>query len=189
MKPDYLHYITTDDFSKHDERVKWYTENIFSLYDSLETKCVLENNKIIVYGDLLIPDIYEEIPYKVDEVYGDVVLVNSSEHKLGKLKSLKNFPTIIHGKFDCRMNPNLKTLEGGPEYVGGSYWCSSCSLTNLNGIAKYIGGSLLAFGNQLANLNALKDVVIKQDITLTENQNMLNDSYYKTLRKENKISD
>jgi hypothetical protein len=178
-------FLTTDDYSKSDPRIMWIIDNISSLYESKETICKVENGKVIIYGDILISDEYRELPYKIDEVYGSVIIENAYQHKHGELRSLKNFPTIIHGKFDCQMNPKLKTLEGGPEVVDGSYWCNGCSLTDLNGVAKQIGGHLLAFNNKITDISALKSSKINMNITLSESA--YKDPYYKELQKQNKI--
>lgn len=193
MKPDFINsdfrFLTSDQHSESDARVQWCLDNIATIYNSEESICKIdENNKLIIYGDILIPDEYEELPIKIDEVYGNVIVGNTINHVNGYLKSLKNFPTKIHGKFDCRMNPNLKTLENGPEWVGGSYWCNGCSLKNFNGIAKYIGGSLLAFANDIEDLSALRNCNIKHQLTLSSNV-AINDPYRIVLQRLNKIAE
>ena len=57
----------------------------------------------------------------------------------GNLESLIGCPNKVTGNFDCSCS-HLTSLEGAPEYVGGSFRCSSClGLTSLKGAPKKVG--------------------------------------------------
>ena len=59
-----------------------------------------------------------------DEKYSYVVNVNSCVHLFKKkLKNIKVKFNEINGYFNCNMN-ELKSLEGCPNIVNGSFYCS-----------------------------------------------------------------
>jgi hypothetical protein len=51
-----------------------------------------------------------------------------------KLVDLKGAPRKVLGYFGCSMNPNLKTFEGGPQFVGRKFMAFDVDLDNLNGL-------------------------------------------------------
>lgn len=58
------------------------------------------------------------------------------------LESLEGCPQKVGGNFDCRYCEKLKSLRGCPEEVGASFACNGCSkLTSLEGCPKKVGKS------------------------------------------------
>lgn len=152
--------VTTDSSIYFDDnRVKWIYENLYGQYKNFEV--VVENNKIIVYGNVMIPHEYESIPIKIDEVYGNVIIDNyNSNNAHGNLKTLKNFPTIIHGDFKCRLNKDLTSLEGGPTQVDGDFICVGCGLTSIKHMPKKIGNNFYVYSNHINDVTPLFESVI-----------------------------
>jgi hypothetical protein len=57
----------------------------------------------------------------------------------------------VRGYFDCE-NKELKTLEGAPQWVSGSFWAGVNQLKNLNGVPQWVGDTFSCVNNQLENL-------------------------------------
>lgn len=149
----------------NEEKIKWCKKNL--LGKNIQINEV--DGKFVINGNVVLNDEISELPFKINEIHGSFVTNNSIEKRKGRLKSLKNMPDVIFGKFDISMNPELKSLEGGPSIVHGSYWCHNCSLENLNGIAKQIDGSLLAFNNQISDANGLMGSNVKDSVIIGSN--------------------
>jgi hypothetical protein len=60
-------------------------------------------------------------------------------------RSFDRFPVQFaptKGDFDCFSCPNLTSLEGAPEHVGGNFSCSHCpNLVSLKGAPSHVGGN------------------------------------------------
>lgn len=146
--------------SQHDEqqynmlRLEWCKKHLFGQYNT-KLKYGIKDNMFIIHGDVIIPNTCSALPYKIDKVYGNVVTENFLTQCSGNLITLKNFPTAIYGNFNCAFNEQLKSLEYGPEYVGGSYRCNNCGLTDLKGLAKTIEGSLIIYNNNIEDISPL----------------------------------
>jgi hypothetical protein len=74
---------------------------------------------------------------------------------LGKMKKLPVKFGKVSEYFDCYRN-KLTTLEGCPNYVGGSFDCYNNKLTTLEGCPKYIGGRLWCNENKLSTLKGIE---------------------------------
>lgn len=140
-------------------RWKWCTDNISGRYSPEGFRVVIDGDRLVIYGDIIIYDNFEELPYEafIDEVFGDVYISNSISNKRGILKSLKNMPAIIHGSFCCCNNPELTTLEGGPDAVDECYNAHHCGLTNLKGIAKS-ADIIKVYANKLTDIEDINGV-------------------------------
>jgi len=57
----------------------------------------------------------------------------------------------VTGYFDCSNN-QLKTLKGGPNYVGDAYFCSNNQLKTLEGSPNWVGKYFRCSNNQLKTL-------------------------------------
>jgi hypothetical protein len=66
--------------------------------------------------------------------------------KKNKLKSLEGCPTVVGGSFRCHYN-KLKSLVGSPETVGGNFDCSDNKLTSLEGCPKEVRGDFWCINN------------------------------------------
>lgn len=189
MKPTDLNIVIINESEKYlgDDRVKWCYENLYSQYGkNFEVK--LENNKVIIYGSIMVPGIYDKLPYKIDEVYGNVIVDNFQENISGNITTLQNFPTIIHGDFVCRSNPKLLTLDNGPEIVDGDFNCASCGLTDISQMPKYIGGNFYVFCNKIEDLQPIKKSNINGSIDIQFNP-CENSETYRELKLKYKISE
>src|SRR5437764_15140322 len=65
------------------------------------------------------------IPFKFHEVNGDF-FVDGCE-----LVSLDGCPQKVYGNFKCDDNPRLKSLKGGPKFVGQKYSARYTGITTL----------------------------------------------------------
>ena len=173
--------------NKIDPRIKWIKESLYSLDSNFSVE-IDNNDKVVIHGNILIPSMYTNLPYKIDEIFGNVIIDNIQEPiKYGNLSSLQNFPTIIHGDFICKLNPKLKSLKGGPEKVEGNFICAECGLTSIDHLPKYIGGNLDLYNNEIRNLSPINEskVIGLVDVQFNPCEN---DKTYNALLKENKIS-
>ena len=59
--------------------------------------------------------------------YGDIINLMVFSNKL---TSLKGCPKSIRGDFNCSKNPLLKTLDGMPIDIGGSFICFNTGMTD-----------------------------------------------------------
>lgn len=170
----------------NDSRVKWIYENLYS--KSKQFKVDLMNDKVIIHGDIFVPGMYDKILYKIDEVYGNVIVDNINEPPtFGNIKSLENFPTIIHGNFICKLNPHLISLKGGPEIVDGDFICVGCGLKDLNYMPKIIGGNLVVYNNNISILTPIFESNISGSIDVQFNP-CTNDKVYQQLLKTHKLA-
>ena len=171
----------------NDPRVKWIYENLYGEFEDF-TVNIDDNNKIIIHGNICIPGEYDSIPYKIDEVYGNVVIDNIKEPVYyGNLNSLENFPSKIHGNFICKMNPNLISLKGGPEEVDGDFICVGCGLKDINEMPKVINGNFYVYKNSIEDLSPVLNSKIKGLIDVEFNP-CVNTEIYTKLQKLNKIA-
>jgi len=70
-----------------------------------------------------------------------------------QLTTLDGSPQYVHREFDVDSNPlGSNGLRGGPQQVGGNYWCNHCSLTTLEGAPKRVGEGFYCSDTQLQNL-------------------------------------
>ena len=145
------------------------------------------DDKIIINGDIFISH-DKEIPYKIFEVFGNVIINNiKNAPKFGNLKSFKNFPTKIHGNFICKMNPELESLEDCPEVIDKDFQCVACGLKSLDHMPKYIGGNLLIYNNNIKDLSPVVNSNIYGTIDAQFNP-CESTSLYSNLLNENKLS-
>ena len=192
MKTNNLNIIVLPDSSIYlnDERVKWIYENLYGQYGR-DFQVKLEDEKVVVYGSIMIPYQYDKLEVKIDEVYGNVVIDNYNNHIQGNLTTLENFPTIIHGDFKCKWQPNLLSLKGGPKQVDGDFICVACGLTSLDYLPEKIGRNLVVYSNKIENLLPILESKITGLIDIEYNPceksqeyiNMLKTKKYKFVNK------
>lgn len=169
--------------NQEDNRINWCKDNLLP-YMCKDFDCYIdENNKLVINGGIIVCNDFEELPVKIDIVHGSVMLDNVFTKNKGQFKSLKNMPDHIDGMFNIGLNETIESLEYGPSYVGGSYWCNGCGLTSMHGIAKYIGGSLLAFSNNIKNIDDLIGSHINDDIVFSNNPIYESFEYNKIINK------
>ena len=103
-------------------------------------------DRVCVDGSVLLNNIQlTEIPFQFGVVKGDL---NISENRL---KSLEGCPMEVGGTFDCSSNL-LTSLEYAPSKVGGSFYCYVNKLVDLQGSPSYIEGNFMAAYNKLKSL-------------------------------------
>jgi hypothetical protein len=137
------------------QAIEWCRNNIKGFNVSVE----VDANNIIVKGNncYIDDDTLERLPYKIYKVEGNFsVCGDPTVPRTMNLRSLENFPEIVTGNFNIKLNPNLTSLVGGPTEVGGYYNCAHCGLTTLNGIASNIGYYIAAYKNPLENIDILE---------------------------------
>lgn len=137
-----------------EERRQWCLNNLIGRYKPNDFEVYIDNGKLVIDGSVIIYDNFLELPDEalIDIVKGDVFISNTIEFRKGALKSLKNMPRIITGHFICGNNPEITTLEGGPEQVGGTFAINHCSLKDLKGCPKVLG-ILKVYSNKLENID------------------------------------
>lgn len=86
-----------------------------------------------------------ELPIKFDYIMGDFDVVGCG------LNTLKNFPEIIEGDFDCSNNL-IDNLIGGPLRVDGDYISKECTLNSLEGAPEKIKRDFIVSMNNINNL-------------------------------------
>ena len=68
-----------------------------------------------------------------------------------RLKSIEGSPVIVAGSFNCSFNL-LETLKGAPRKVGNNFNCSDNLLTSLEYAPEYTNGMFFATRNKITNL-------------------------------------
>lgn len=122
------------------------------------------DNNIIIDGDVVIFNFenYNQFPVKIHKVNGSVQWYGGI-NKIGEpgtLTSLVNFPDIVTGDVQIFKNQNLTTLDGCPKYIGGTFQCDYCNISDISGIAEYIGKDCIMNYNPISDINALHHVKI-----------------------------
>lgn len=90
----------------------------------------------------------ERFNFDLDEVTGSFWCNDNP------LISLKGSPKKVGGNFNCH-GCNLKTLEGGPEYVDKTFACYDNPLISLKGAPKYVGND---FSCEMTNIKSLDGI-------------------------------
>lgn len=78
----------------------------------------------------------------------------------GEMTSLEGTPDYVGGSFDCSYNL-LQTLENGPKYVGGSYYVQSNKLTKIlpsHNLPKRLEKLVINFNIYLDDVSGLEDI-------------------------------
>ncbi len=82
-----------------------------------------------------------KIPFKFGRVTGNFSILGAD------LKSLEGCPYYVGGSFRCNDN-KLKNLKGSPTEVGGIFFCDHNELESLEGMPLEIGGSFVCWSNE-----------------------------------------
>ncbi len=98
---------------------------------------------IVVFGSVFINGFLSKLPVQFLEVTGDFC---TNEYLS---KTLEGCPKNVMGTFDARKTYNLPSLMGGPERVGGHYYCNGSFLPSLEGAPKYVAGQFQCHQNNL----------------------------------------
>lgn len=168
------------------QAINWLKANLHSTSSNFRIED--KNGKIIIHGNVLIPSDIEELPYKIDEVFGNVIVDNICEPvRYGNLKSFKNFPTVVHGDVVCKKN-TIKSLVGCPEQVDGNFVCVNCGLTSIKGMPKVIKGNFIAFNNGVNDMSPILESKISGLVDLQFNP-CEKTELYAELRVKNKLSE
>ena len=84
------------------------------------------------------------------------------------LTTLKGGPEYVGGNFWCGSNPRLKSLKHGPKYVGGTYDCSYNNLKSLSSLPDIVFNDLDVSGNKLRHMRSFPSFV-KGELNMSEN--------------------
>ena len=88
--------------------------------------------------------------FKFGKIDGNFICSNT------KIKSLEGAPEVVDGSFDCSHCDDLVSLKGAPEQCE-KFVCSYCpKLTNLKGISKKINYGIWC--NECENLKSIDDI-------------------------------
>ena len=90
------------------------------------------------------------LPIKFNVIHGNFTVYNTD------FSTLENWcPNEVRGTFDCSMNPQLKSLKGGPRIVQNNFICTFNNLTDLNYSPQYTGGYYNVMKNNLSSIEGL----------------------------------
>ena len=95
----------------------------------------------------------DKLPLKFNRVTKNFRLNNIG------LKSLEGSPKWVGGTFDCGENL-LTSLKGSPEFVGGVFNCDNNDLTDLEFGPKQVGKDYNFDSNEIYNFDSLKSVKV-----------------------------
>jgi len=85
------------------------------------------------------------------------------------LKTLEGGPEYVGGSFWCGSNPSLRSLKHGPKYVGRIYECSYNGLTSLKHLPEELNGDFEAAGNKFTTMKGFPSY-IKGEFDMTGNK-------------------
>ena len=68
------------------------------------------------------------------------------------LQDMSMTPRRVGDSFTISGNRNIRSLKGGPEYVGGNYVCMDCNLESLEGAPEKVGEDFTCIENYLRTL-------------------------------------
>lgn len=107
---------------------------------------VNSQNELIIDGDLkpLVP--FNEIPFKVRLVTGDVIIENVT------MEDLTNAPEIVKGSFTAK-GCKLKRLDGAPKVINGDEIdISNNELIEINKLPQFFSGSVNCSNNFICSI-------------------------------------
>jgi len=165
------------------DRINWYRENINS--DNITYNIV--DNKLVVKGNIVIPETCEQLEYKIDELHGNIMTANSKNRTKGKLKSLTNFPDIVYGYVDISFNNKLTSLDGAPKEIKGYLKCNNCSLASADGISENVGGDVYLYNNPLKDISSLVEMNTNGYIDIDNTDVRIDNESYRILVCEQRI--
>ncbi|WQJ53695.1 MAG: hypothetical protein [Wendovervirus sonii] len=171
--------------SEKDERIIWCENNISTETNNLQYEIL--NGKLIIHGNIIIPDGIGELGVKIDEVYGNIYLENTLTNTKGYFTSLKNFPDVVHGSVNISMNPNIKSFKGCPRKIEGFFKCNACGFTSTDYISEYIGGKLILYNNPINDIKNLTKIYVNGMIDIDFIKVRPTDETYKKLLENHKI--
>lgn len=108
------------------------------------------DGSIDLYGDFTSIIDFKKFPITFNAVYGDFRVTHS------KLRSLEGGPKYVSGNYYCNRNP-IKSLKGGPIEVGGDFDCRDTKITQLKYAPREVGGDVLC-GPNINSTQGLKKV-------------------------------
>lgn len=120
----------------------------------------INNNGMFQWGDVNVNSIV--LPDTIEDLNGLPKVFSGSIHWNGMsapgkivIKSLQGCPEEIGGSFDCHKCENLTSLEGAPKKVGVHFMCYYCkNLKSLKGAPEEVGGKFDCHGCE--HLTSLK---------------------------------
>ena len=105
----------------------------------------ITNEGVNVFGDVIIPLEWMEIPIQFNIVRGRFDC-NRTE-----LTSLQGAPKEVGSDFNCGWT-NITSLQGAPREVGGDFICIYTKITSLQGAPKEVGGSFYCGNTKITSL-------------------------------------
>lgn len=136
---------------------KGYWRNYLGLHDFEVTAngSVRINGNFSYYGGSQedSPADMDCLPFNFESVSRDFSITNCKN-----LKSLEGSPQFVLGSFVCD-TCNLKTLKGAPRKVGTYFQCNSNQLTSLEGAPDHVGTNFWAYNNPIISLEGAPEFV------------------------------
>ena len=136
---------------------KGYWRNYLGIYDFEVTK----DGSVKINGDFSYYEGSKEdasadmdrLPFNFESVSGNFSLTACKN-----LKSLEGAPQFVPGSFVCDAC-NLKTLKGAPRKVGKYFQCDNNQLTSLEGAPEHVGTNFWANENPIVSLEGAPEFI------------------------------
>lgn len=136
---------------------KGYWRNYLGIYDFEVTKdgSVRINGDFSYYGGSKedVSKDMDRLPFNFESVSGNFSLTACKN-----LKSLEGSPQFVPGSFVCDAC-NLKTLKGAPRKVGMYFQCDNNELTSLEGAPEHVGTNFWANDNPIVSLEGAPEFI------------------------------
>ena len=121
----------------------WSIKKIVKTYKKHERKN--DDGEIEIHANV---DLSRQGLTVIPKYFSGKIIVGNFDMSRNDLRTLKNAPRVVTGKFDVFFNHHLTTLKGGPEIVGNHYRAYGCDLTSLVGSPHEVGRSFNISKNQ-----------------------------------------
>lgn len=138
------------------EHTRSYEDDVKMVIERLEKthgrKCHYRESTKLIDVDGFV-DVFDEwvVGGKLIVKFGHVL--KSFTANQVNLRTLEGMPHTVDGSFDCILNTDLKSAVGGPTYVGGYCNYGDNGLTTVEGLPTFIGTRLYLDNNPLTSLH------------------------------------
>lgn len=129
-----------------------YKINSYTIYSDLSVDIMARNG--FTNTD------FKEIPFKINEFYGDIIGSN--------VKSFENYPKYVFGNINHSGSHNLTSLIGSPLEIHGSFVLNNCEIKSLIDSPTKIIGNFELSNNRLISLDGCPEYV-SGDLDLCKN--------------------
>jgi len=152
LKDDNYYYVFDHRCENIKDLPETYIHGVCKKYN-IKNYTINEDYTIDAHGDVNFRGkSLTKIPLEFNNVVRDFICSNN------KLTTLEGSPEYVGGSFVCSNN-QLTTLKGSPKEVGGYFVCPFNHLTTLEGSPKEVGGHFYCNNNKLTTLEGSPEYV------------------------------